>query len=125
MRVSAALGAASLMCAACGTPHREVPTPTSASTPKSGDAAASAGTLVMSTLALPGGGPDGIFMDYLLYNPRTNTVWVPAGNTGAVDVVNVATGKLSRVEGFPTQEVERRGTKRRVGPSAAALGDRG
>jgi DNA-binding beta-propeller fold protein YncE len=64
-------------------------------------------------------------MDYLLYNPRTNTVWVPAGNTGSVDVVDVATGKLSRIEGFPTQEIERRGMKRRVGPSAAALGDRG
>lgn len=79
----------------------------------------------MSALALPGGGPDGIGMDYLVYNPRTNTVWVPAGNTGSVDVIDVATGKLSRIEGFSTQEIERRGVKRRVGPSAAALGDRG
>ena len=64
-------------------------------------------------------------MDYLLYNPRTNTVWVPAGNTGAVDVIDVATGKLSRIEGFLTKEIERSGVKRLVGPSAAALGDRG
>jgi DNA-binding beta-propeller fold protein YncE len=64
-------------------------------------------------------------MDYLLYNPRTNSVWVPAGNTGSVDVIDVASGKLSRIEGFPTQETERRGTKRTVGPSSATLGPAG
>jgi hypothetical protein len=78
-----------------------------------------------SALALPGGGPAGIFMDYLLYNPRTNTVWVPAGNTGAVDIIDVATGKIASAAGFATQEVERRGQKRIVGPSVAALGDAG
>jgi DNA-binding beta-propeller fold protein YncE len=78
-----------------------------------------------TTLALPGGGPDGVAMDYLLYNPRTNTVWVPAGNTAAVDIIDVATGKISHIEGFPTREVERRGVKRKIGPSAAALGDTG
>lgn len=87
--------------------------------------AAGTGSFATSTLALPGASADGVFMDYLLYNPRTNTVWAPAGNTGLVDVVDVSTGKLSRIEGFPTQEIERRGVKRRVGPSAAALGDRG
>ncbi len=73
-------------------------------------------------IALPGGGPDGIGMDFLLYNPRTKTVWVPAGNTGSVDVVDVSTGKVSRIEGFVTREVERRGKKRTVGPSSATLG---
>jgi DNA-binding beta-propeller fold protein YncE len=76
-------------------------------------------------LALPGGGPDGVAMDYLLYNPRTNTVWVPAGNTGSVDVIDAATGKLSRIEGFATREIDAQGGVRRLGPSAAALGDRG
>jgi hypothetical protein len=75
-----------------------------------------------SPLALPGGGPDGIGMDYLLYNPRTKTVWAPAGNTGSVDVVEVATGKVSRIEGFATKEMERNGKKRTVGPSSATLG---
>jgi DNA-binding beta-propeller fold protein YncE len=78
-----------------------------------------------TTLALPGGGPDGVAMDYLLYNPRTNAIWVPAGNTAAVDVIDVATGKISRIEGFETREIERRGLKRKLGPSAAALGDTG
>lgn len=76
-----------------------------------------------STIALPGGTADGVFMDYLLYDPRAKTVWVPAGNTGSVDVVDTATGKLTRIDGFPTQELERHGTKRVVGPSSATLGD--
>jgi hypothetical protein len=78
-----------------------------------------------SNIALPGGGADGIAMDYLLYNPRTKTVWAPAGNTGSVDVVDVATGKVSRIEGFATQEMERNGKKRTVGPSSATLGPDG
>jgi DNA-binding beta-propeller fold protein YncE len=77
----------------------------------------------VSTIALPGGNADGVFMDYLLYDPRTHAVWVPAGNTGSVDVVDTTTSKLRRVEGFPTQEMERRGKKRVVGPSSATLGD--
>jgi hypothetical protein len=84
-----------------------------------------AGGYATTTVALPGAGPDGVAMDYLAYDPRTHAVWVPAGNTGAVDVIDVATGKLSRIDGFVTQEIERRGVRRRVGPSAAALGDRG
>src|ERR1700759_783746 len=118
MRVSSLLGPASLLFAACGSPQHETPAKAGAPTPSSGGAPASAGTLVMSALALPGGGPDGIGMAYLVYTPRTNTVWVPAGNTGSVDVIDVATGKLSRIEGFSTQEIERRGAKRRGGARA-------
>ncbi len=78
-----------------------------------------------SVVALPGGSADGVFMDYLLFDPRTDAVWVPAGNTGSVDVLDTRSGKLSRIEGFPTQEMERRGRKRTVGPSSATLGARG
>jgi DNA-binding beta-propeller fold protein YncE len=77
-----------------------------------------------AAIALPGGSADGVAMDYLLYNPRTRTVWVPAGNTGSVDVIS-ADAKLARISGFPTQELERGGKKRVVGPSAAALGATG
>ena len=130
MRASFLIGAASLFGGAwgvgCGAGQPQPPTATSAtSAPSRGGATANPASFAASTLALPGGSADGVFMDYLLYNPRTNTVWVPAGNTGVVDVVEVSTGKLSRVEGFPTQEVERRGVKRLIGPSAAALGDQG
>src|SRR5437868_4726780 len=55
----------------------------------------------VSALAVPGAGPDGIFLDYLGFDPMTGFVWVPAGPTGSVDIVDTATGKLSRIEGFP------------------------
>ena len=79
----------------------------------------------LATIALPGASADGIAMDYLLFDPRTNAIWAPAGNTGAVDVIDVATGKVSRVEGFATKEIERNGKKRVMGPSSATLGPAG
>jgi DNA-binding beta-propeller fold protein YncE len=103
-----------LACGACRS-HAPVPTPSNA--PASADAA-----YVTRAMPLPGANAEGIFMDYLLYDSRTNAVWVPAGNTASVDVVDVATGKISRIEGFATQEMERRGRKRVVGPSSATLG---
>lgn len=78
-----------------------------------------------SHLALPGGGPDGVAIDYILYDARTQTVWVPAGNTGAVDVVDVATDHIAQVTGFTTQQMERKGRKRTVGPSSVTLGEPG
>src|SRR6266568_2026054 len=74
-------------------------------------------------LRLPGGGDDGILMDYLAFEPQTGFVWVPAGNTGAVDVVDTAQGQVKQVSGFPTAEVQFRGGKRVVGPSSAAVGE--
>lgn len=78
-----------------------------------------------SSLALPGAASYGVLMDYIVFDPRTKTVWAPAGNTAAVDVVDIATRKIAQVTAFPTQEVERRGQKRTIGPSAAALGEPG
>ncbi|MEO8841650.1 MAG: hypothetical protein ABI591_00545 [Kofleriaceae bacterium] len=78
-----------------------------------------------SVIALPGGGSDGVMMDYLLFNPRTNTVWVPAGNTAGVDVIDTKTHAIVRVEGFATKEMVRHGKKRTVGPSSATLGEVG
>jgi len=74
-------------------------------------------------LALPGGGPDGVLMDYLAFDAKTGFVWVPAGNTGSVDVVDTATDKVTQLAGWKTQEMERRGRKRTVGPSSATVGD--
>lgn len=62
-------------------------------------------------------------MDYLAYDRARHRVWVPAGNTGSVDVVDASNDRVARVEGFPTAEMERSGTKRTVGPSSAAVGD--
>jgi DNA-binding beta-propeller fold protein YncE len=86
-------------------------------------AAPPAPAYTVKEVKLPGGGPDGILMDYLAFDARTGAVWAPAGNTGAVDVVDTKTGKVAQVTGFPTQEMERRGKKRVVGPSSATVGE--
>jgi DNA-binding beta-propeller fold protein YncE len=76
------------------------------------------------TLPLPDDNTGNIAMDYIAYDPATNSVWVPAGNTGAVDVVDAATGKVRQVTGFPTREATNAaGIKRVVGPSAVSIGD--
>src|SRR5262249_27469413 len=76
-----------------------------------------------SDLPLPGGGPDGVAMDYLAFDAHTGRVGVPAGDSGSVDVVDGETGKVVRIEGFATQTMERLGRKRVVGPSSATVGD--
>ncbi|HET7453461.1 MAG TPA: hypothetical protein VFL12_12005 [Thermoanaerobaculia bacterium] len=73
-------------------------------------------------LPLPGG-PGPILMDYIAFDPATRTVWVPAGNTGAVDVVDTGTGTIRQIPGFPTTEMGTGERKRRVGPSSVTIGD--
>lgn len=73
------------------------------------------------TLPLPGGTPAGIAMDYIAFDPAINSVWVP-GNTGTVYVIDVATGKIREVRGFPTKEVTIRERKRLLGPSSVTFG---
>ena len=53
--------------------------------------AADPAQFTITMLPLPGASPDGISMDYLGYDPVTDAVWVPAGNTGSVDVVDAVT----------------------------------
>ena len=48
-------------------------------------------------------------MDYLAYDAASDRIWVPAGNTGNVDVVDVATGKVTTVGGFATTPSQRSG----------------
>ena len=52
-----------------------------------------------------------------------NRVWIPAGNTGSVDVLDVASHKVTRIDGFTTRARESRGGTRVMGPSAVAIGD--
>ena len=78
----------------------------------------------LQAIALPGAPPEGgVFMDYLAYDRAHHRVWVPAGNTGSVDVVDVGSGAVTRIDGFPTKEMERAGRKRIVGPSSATVGN--
>jgi DNA-binding beta-propeller fold protein YncE len=74
------------------------------------------------SIALPGAPAGGVSMDYLAYDRARHRVWVPAGNTGSVDVVDVPTERVARIEGFRIAEMERHGTKRVFGPSSAAVG---
>jgi DNA-binding beta-propeller fold protein YncE len=75
-----------------------------------------------SSIQLPGGPP--VSMDYLAYDAGNDRVWVPAGNTGQVDVIDARTGRVTAVGGFQTAKVMGRdGKEREVGPSSATVGD--
>jgi DNA-binding beta-propeller fold protein YncE len=57
--------------------------------------------LLADAIPLPGGPPVG--MDYTAFDAAHGRIWVPAGNTGNVDVLDVATGKLTPLGGFRTK----------------------
>ena len=81
-----------------------------------------ASTYTVRTLALPDKGMGDVSMDYIAFDPSTNSLWVPAGNTGAVDVVDVATGKVRQIPDLPIAEVPARGGTRVLGPSGVSIG---
>lgn len=76
-----------------------------------------------SAIPLPGAGSDGVSLDYIAYDAVHDRVWVPAGGTGKIDVVDAASAKLHTIDGLPTKQVERHGKLRTVGPSSAAVGE--
>ncbi len=62
---------------------------------------AAAASAEPSAIALPGGPPVG--MDYLAYDADTAQLFVPASNTGKLDVIDTKTGKVSSsIDGWPT-----------------------
>jgi len=71
-------------------------------------------------IALGGGPPVG--MDYLAYDPATHRIWVPAGNTGNVDVIDDATHKVTVIGGFATKPAARPG-RPNMGPSSVTVAD--
>ena len=77
----------------------------------------------VESVAIPNAPPGGLFLDYLAIDRARGRVWVPAGGTGAVLVIDTKSGNVHRVDDFKTAEVERRGQKRLVGPSSASVGD--
>jgi DNA-binding beta-propeller fold protein YncE len=64
-----------------------------------------------------------VALDYFAYDSATGKLWVPASNTGSVDVIDEKTDAVSQITGFPTGEIERRGRKITLGPTAASIGD--
>jgi len=79
------------------------------------DAAVSTAAAAES-VALPGGPP--VDMDYLAYDSESGRLFIPAGNTGKVDVLDTKTGKLGSVDGWPTAKT----ADRVVGPSSCSVG---
>src|SRR5437899_7939762 len=76
----------------------------------------------LKPINLPGA-TGAVALDYFAYDRATGKLWVPASNTGSVDVIDEATGAISQVTGFATGEIERRGRKITVGPTSASVGD--
>src|SRR5438045_7589733 len=76
----------------------------------------------LKRISLPGAG-GAVALDYFAYDHATGKLWVPASNTGSVDVIDEKTDAVSQITGFPTGEIERRGRKITVGPTAASIGD--
>jgi DNA-binding beta-propeller fold protein YncE len=64
-----------------------------------------------------------VALDYFAYDRATGKLWVPASNTCSVDVIDEKTDSVSQVTGFRSGEIERRGRKITVGPTAASIGD--
>jgi DNA-binding beta-propeller fold protein YncE len=77
-------------------------------------------TLLATSIQLPGGPPVG--MDFIAYDRTNHRIWVPAGNTGNIDVIDIATGKVTVLGGFTTAPPRRPG-RPRMGPSSAAVAD--
>ena len=68
-------------------------------------------------------GKSPIILDHLAYDRATNRLWVPASNTGAVDVIDCNSDSVSRVSGFSTRDIELEGRKARMGPTAVTIGE--
>src|SRR5213595_2085093 len=76
----------------------------------------------LKRINLPGA-TGAVALDYFAHDGATGKLWVPASNTGSVDVIDEKTDAVSQITGFPTGEIERRGKKITVGPTAASIGD--
>jgi DNA-binding beta-propeller fold protein YncE len=75
--------------------------------------------VLSATIALAGGPPASV--DYLAYDAANHRVWVPAGNTGNIDVIDTETGALKTIGGMATAPSTRPDRPRR-GPSSASVG---
>lgn len=82
----------------------------------------SAANYELKRISLPGANGT-VALDYFAYDRATGKLWVPASNTSSVDVIDGKTDAVSQITGFPTGEIDRRGRKITVGPTAASIDD--
>ena len=76
----------------------------------------------LKSINLPGA-TGRVALDYFAYDRTTGKLWVPASNTASVDVIDENSDAVSQVTGFKTGEVELRGRKVTLGPTAVSIGD--
>ncbi len=86
------------------------------------DVAAAPFELTVKSYPLPGM-TGAATLDYLFCDRTRGRVYLPVGESGSLDVFDVATAAFTRVDGFATGEREVRGKKRAMGPSAVTRGD--
>jgi hypothetical protein len=84
---------------------------------------ASASRYTVRTIPLPDNNTGDVSMDYIAYDLATNAIWVPGGNTGAIDVVDVTSGTVRQIPNQPTSQAQIRGGTRILGPTAVSIGD--
>jgi DNA-binding beta-propeller fold protein YncE len=88
------------------------------------DAGADPGPARLTSTAIPLPGAEApASLDYIACERARSRVWVPVSSAGTVDVLDIATGRFTPVDGFKTAEREVRGKKRTMGPSAVAPGE--
>src|ERR1700722_14625954 len=46
-----------------------------------------------------------VSLDYFIYDQARGRMWVPASNTGKLDVIDILTDRITAVGGFPTATV--------------------
>ncbi len=76
----------------------------------------------LKRINLPGAS-GAVALDYFAYDRATGKLWVPASNTGSVDVIDEKTDAVSQVTGFQTGDVELRGRRVTLGPTAVSIGE--
>jgi hypothetical protein len=78
--------------------------------------------LASKSVPLPGVTPP-ISYDYLAVDRTLGRVYLAVSNGGSLDVYDIASGAITKVDGFKTSEKDFKGKKRVSGPSSAAVGD--
>src|SRR5437016_7616331 len=76
----------------------------------------------LKPISLPGATTT-VALDYFAYDRATGKLWVPASNTGSVDVIDEATDAVSQVTGCQTGAVGLTGRNIKLGPPAGSIGD--
>jgi len=64
-----------------------------------------------------------VSIDYFVFDAANRRLWVPAGNIGAVVIINADTEQVTSLSGFPTARVDFRGKRPVMGPTSITLGD--